>query len=48
LFINIRRAASWGHPRHVSDVPRGARIERATVVIVSEQEWAGWKLKVRN
>jgi hypothetical protein len=33
LFINIRSAASWGQPLHVSDVPRGARMVRVTVVM---------------
>jgi hypothetical protein len=34
LFINIRSAASCGHPWHVNDVPRGARSERAIMVIL--------------
>jgi hypothetical protein len=36
LFINIRSAASCGHPLHVSDVPRGDRMMRVAVVIVDE------------
>jgi hypothetical protein len=38
LFINIRKAASWGQPLHVSDVPRGARMERTAVVIGSSMK----------
>jgi hypothetical protein len=33
LFINIRSAASCGHPLQDSDVPRGARMVRVAVAI---------------
>jgi hypothetical protein len=33
LFINIRIAASCGHPLQVSAVPRGDRMVRVAVVI---------------
>jgi hypothetical protein len=31
----MRSAASWSHPLHVSDVPRGERMKRAAVVMRS-------------
>jgi hypothetical protein len=44
----MRRAASCGHPWHVSDVPRAARIERAMVGICGEIGVAGERAKIRN
>jgi hypothetical protein len=35
LFINMRRAASWGHPRHEISVPLGALTDSMIRDIVS-------------
>ena len=41
LFISIRIAASCGHDRHDSSVPRGARISRAVIVHLRRRSRCG-------